>query len=85
MIYIDLSEITGIKLSAEEIKAGELFRSKLEEYKRHFGDIFAYGDPNLDMTNKEIIENIDKCIKYDRKWVGFIVPEEDFSDPNIMY
>lgn len=85
MFNIDLSKYTGLKCSPEQKKVGKLLCEKLEEYKRHFGDIFAYGDPNLDMTNEEIIENIDKCIKYDRKWVGFIVPEEDFSDPNIMY
>ena len=27
------------------------------------------------MSLEEIIRNIDKCIKYNRKWEGFIVPE----------
>ena len=83
MFDIDISEFTGKRDTPERKKFKELFWSKLNEYKNYFGDIFAYGD--LNMSDEEIIDNIDKCIKYNRKWVGFIVPEEDFSDPNIMY
>lgn len=83
MLRIKFNNFPGLKKTPEEMKIGELFCAKLDEYKKHFGETFAYG--NLDMSDEEIIENIDKCIKYDRKWVGFIVPEEDFSDPNIMY
>ena len=45
----------------------------LDEYKEHFGDTFT--TEFLPMSIEEIIANIDKCIKYNRKWEGFIVPE----------
>lgn len=46
---------------------------KLKEYKEHFNADFT--TEGLCMTSEEIIHNIDKCIKYNRKWEGFIVPE----------
>ena len=54
-------------------KLNELFTNKLNEYQVHFNDDFA--TEFLQMSIGEIIENIDKCIKYNRKWEGFIVPE----------
>ncbi|MCI5751894.1 MAG: hypothetical protein MR038_05335 [Oscillospiraceae bacterium] len=39
MFDIDLSGYTGLKITPEGKKAGELFRSKLEEYKEHFGEL----------------------------------------------
>lgn len=57
----------------EEKKLNELFSKKLDEYKEHFGDTFT--TEFLPMSIEEIVANIDKCIKYNRKWEGFIVPE----------
>lgn len=57
----------------EEIRLNELFSKKLKEYQEHFNDDFA--TEFLPMSIEEIIANIDKCIKYNRKWEGFIVPE----------
>lgn len=85
MSYNDLVSYIESKRTPERIKAAETFRAKINEYKKHFGADFAYDDPFLNMSEEDIMENIDKCIKYNREWVGFIVPEEDFSDPNIMY
>lgn len=56
----------------EEIRLNELFSKKLKEYQEHFNDDFA--TEFLPMSIEEIIANIDKCIKYNRKWEGFIVP-----------
>lgn len=50
----------------------ERFDLKLKEYEQHFDDDFT--TENLGMSIEEIIENIEKCIKYNRKWDGFIVP-----------
>ena len=57
----------------EEIRLNELFSKKLKEYQEHFNDDFA--TEFLPMSIEEIIANTDKCIKYNRKWEGFIVPE----------
>lgn len=81
---IDLLSYAGLpKLSDDEKKSRERLWSKIDEYRNHFGEVFAYG--NLDMSTEDIIRNIDKCIKHNRKWYGYIVPIEDFSDPDIYY
>lgn len=59
--------------SDEEKKTCALYINKLKEYKDHFNDDFT--TEGLCMSLEEIIRNIDKCIKYNRKWEGFIVPE----------
>lgn len=59
--------------SEEEKKQNYLFAQKLKEYQEHFNDDFT--TEFLPMSIDEIIANIDKCIKYNRKWEGFIVPE----------
>lgn len=71
-----LDEIYNLPISEyseDEKKLNELFSRKLDEYKEHFGDIFT--TEFLPMSIEEIITNIDKCIKHNRKWEGFIVPE----------
>ena len=66
----------------EEKEADRKFMAKIEEYREHFnGDIFT--TECLEMTYEEIIKNIDKCIKHNRKWNGFIVPELDYSEVDI--
>lgn len=66
----------------EEKELDELYYAKLEEYSKHFdGDDFT--TEMLPMTKKEIIKNIDKCIKHNRKWDGYIVPELDYSKVDI--
>lgn len=81
---IDLFSHFGLPQPSEaEKKARELFHSKINEYKEHFGERFACD--NLDMSTEEIAKNIDKCIKHNRKWYGYIVPEEDFSDSDKIY
>ncbi|GEM_PF-1533658 len=59
--------------SEEKKKQNDLLAQKLKEYQEHFNDDFA--TEFLPMSIDEIIANIDKCIKYNRKWEGFIVPE----------
>lgn len=85
MSNVDLDSFFKSMIDHNKEKETEKFFKKVKEYKEHFGESFAYDNPFLNMSDEEIIENIDKCIKYNREWVGFIVPEEDFSDPNIMY
>lgn len=65
----------------EQKELDERYFAKLEEYKKHFNDDFT--TEMLGMTQEEIIENVDKCIKYNRKWEGFIVPELDYNDVDI--
>ncbi len=69
----------------EEKKETELFLQKKEEYKKHFGccDIITEGVLGLSMTEEDIIKKIDKCIKHNRKWEGYIVPELDYNDVDI--
>ncbi len=72
----DLLKMLGLPpdtRSEEEKRIDELMNKKLKEYEQHFGSDFA--TEFLLMTKVEIIRNIDKCIKYNRKWEGFIVPE----------
>ena len=72
----DLRKALGIPpdtRSDEEKKTCDLYINKLKEYKEHFNEDFT--TEGLYMSLEEIICNIDKCIKYNRKWEGFIVPE----------
>ncbi|MBQ7782415.1 MAG: hypothetical protein IJ368_00435 [Oscillospiraceae bacterium] len=83
---IDLRELFGLPpvidtRSEEEKRLNDLCISKLKEYKQHFNADFT--TENLCMTDKELIRNIDKCIKYNRKWEGFIVPELDYDEVEI--
>lgn len=57
------------------------FDEKLQEYQRYFDDSFT--TENLCMPIEEIIENIDKCLKHNRKWDGYIVPAYDYDDIEI--
>lgn len=80
-----LHELYGWSPDTKTEKEKELdnrYYAKLDEYSEHFnGDDFT--TEMLPMTKEEIIENIDKCIKYNRKWEGFIVPELDYDDVDI--
>lgn len=67
--------------SEEEKKIHNLYLQKLNEYKEHFGDIIT--TVGLCMSDEELIQNIDKCIKHNRKWEGYIVPELDYNDVDI--
>lgn len=64
--------------SEEELQLNEQLSEKLIEYKNKFNDSFT--TEFLPMSKKEIIQNIDKCIKHNRKWEGYIVPEVDEND-----
>ncbi len=73
---IDLREMFNLPpdtRSEEEKKLDDAFGKKLDEYKQHFHENFT--TEGLCMPLEEIMSNIDKCIKYNRKWEGFIVPE----------
>lgn len=61
-----------------ERELDEKFSEKLAEYKEKFNDDFC--TEFLPMTKKEIIKNIDKCIKHNKKWDGYIVPLIDEDD-----
>lgn len=62
----------------EQKRISELLHEKLEEYEKHFGSNFD--TESIIMTEEEMIENIDKCLKHNRLWNGYIVPEVDYSD-----
>lgn len=64
--------------SEEERQLNEQLSEKLIEYKNKFNDSFT--TEFLPMSKKEIIQNIDKCIKHNRKWDGYIIPEVDEND-----
>lgn len=81
---VDFRELFGMPpdtRTEEEKKRCELRLRKLKEYKQHFNDDFT--TENLCMTEEELIRNIDKCIKHNRKWEGFIVPELDYDEVEI--
>lgn len=65
----------------EEERRAERLEKKYNEYKSHFG--YLFGLEYLTLTDDEIIKGIDRCIKYNRKWEGFIVPEIDYKDIDI--
>ena len=69
----------------EQRAADRQFIAKLREYEAHFpgNGITTEGVLGLSMTEEDIIKNIDKCIKHNRKWEGFIVPELDYNDVDI--
>lgn len=62
----------------EERELSEKLSKKMAEYKEKFNDDFC--TEFLPMTKEEIIKNIDKCIKHNKKWEGYIVPEIDEND-----
>lgn len=62
----------------EERELCEKLSAKMAEYKAKFDDDFC--TEFLPMTKAEIIEDIDKCIKHNKKWDGYIVPEIDEND-----
>lgn len=62
----------------EEKELSEKLSEKIAEYKEKFDDDFC--TEFLPMTKEEIIKNIDKCIKHNKKWEGYIVPEIDEKD-----
>lgn len=62
----------------EEKEISEKLSKKMAEYKEKFDDDFC--TEFLPMTKEEIIKNIDKCIKHNKKWEGYIVPEIDEND-----
>ena len=62
----------------EEKELSEKLSEKIAEYKKKFDDDFC--TEFLPMTKEEIIKNIDKCIKHNKKWEGYIVPEIDEND-----
>lgn len=62
----------------EEKELSERLSEKIAEYKEKFDDDFC--TEFLPMTKEEIIKNIDKCIKHNKKWEGYIVPEIDEKD-----
>lgn len=66
----------------EQKKKDEIYFAKIEEYKAHFGHYFD--TESIIMTQEEIIKNIDKCLKHNRPWHGYIVPEVDYSDDVIF-
>ncbi|MGN0665681.1 MAG: hypothetical protein ACI4KF_04060 [Huintestinicola sp.] len=69
----ELYNIPVLHQTKEEQRISDLYSKKIKEYKEYFNDDFT--TEFLPMTKEEIILNIDKCIKYNRKWEGFIVPE----------
>lgn len=71
--------LVDVPMSNEEREQRNLLTQKLDEYKNHFGCIFT----SLGFTIPEIIEGVDKCIKHNRKWEGFIVPELDYDEVEI--
>lgn len=62
----------------EERELCEKLSAKMAEYKAKFDDDFC--TEFLPMTKAEIIKSIDKCIKHNKKWDGYIVPEIDEND-----
>lgn len=62
----------------EEKRICELLMAKLDEYEERFGTNFD--TESIFMTDEEIIKNIDKCIKHNREWEGYIVPKLDYND-----
>lgn len=66
----------------EQKRISELLHEKLEEYEKHFGSDFD--TESIIMTEEEMIENIDKCLKHNRLWNGYIVPKVDYSDDVIF-
>lgn len=79
-VFQDLFGWTDTRTEEQKEKDERLY-AKIEEYKAHFG--YCFGTEILCMTDEEIIAGIDKCIKYNRKWEGFIVPELDYNDVDI--
>ena len=72
----DLLKMLGLppdSRTEDEKKFDEAYIAKLKEYKEYFHENFT--TEGLCMPLEEIMSNIDKCIKYNRKWEGFIVPE----------
>lgn len=69
----------------EQKELDERYMAKLKEYEEHFpGDgITTEYVVDTIMTKEEFIANVDKCIKHNRKWEGFIVPELDYEDVDI--
>ena len=69
-------------LSEDELREKAIMSEKLslkmKEYRQKFNDDIT--TEFLPMTMEEIIKNIDKCIKHNRKWEGYIVPEVDEND-----
>lgn len=72
-ILNELYNLPPDRRTEEEKRIDELLSKKLMEYEDHFGEDFT--TEFLPMTKEEIINNIEKCIKHNRKWEGFIVPE----------
>lgn len=71
--------LVDVPMSDEEKEQRKLLTQKIDEYKDHFGCMFT----TLGFTIPELIEGIDKCIKYNRKWEGFIVPKLNYNDVDI--
>lgn len=70
---VDIQKAVGLPVSTkEEFEHARLMDKKFDEYKAHFGNLF--GTEGLIMTDDEIIRGIDRCIKYNKEWDGFIVP-----------
>lgn len=79
---VELSKMVGLPIPTEEqFEHGQFMLRKFNEYKAHFGDLFDIEE--YIMTDDEIVRGIDRCIKYNRKWEGFIVPEIDYEDNDI--
>lgn len=79
---VELKKAFGLPIpTKEQFEHGQFMRRKYNEYKVHFGDLFD--TEGLIMTDDEIIKGIDLCIKYNRKWEGFIVPEIDYKNIDI--
>lgn len=72
-ILNELYNLPPDRRTEEEKRIDELLSKKLMEYEDHFGEDIT--TEFLPMTKEEIINNIEKCIKHNRKWEGFIVPE----------
>lgn len=79
---VELKKAFGLPIpTKEQFEHGQFMKRKYNEYKAHFGDLFCL--EGLTMTDEEIVKGIDLCIKHNRKWEGFIVPEIDYSENDI--
>lgn len=76
---MNVLNLVDVPMSDEEKEQNRILSQKIDEYKCHFGCMFT----TLGFTIPEIIEGIDKCIKFNHKWEGFIVPELDYKDNDI--
>lgn len=79
---MELRKLFGFSImSKEQFEHGEHMDQKFDEYIAHFGDLFCL--EGLTMSDEELVKAIDLCIKYNRKFEGFIVPEIDYSENDI--